>query len=638
VRVHNWTADAANSLDINATEMDQEDNGFAAGLSNAVTRDGQGKMTVDFLPNADNTLNLGSGALRWASINGLPINSITSGIYYARTPTEITAGVTPTDYTKLGLPNVIDVARYGADATGATDSTTAFTNAMAGLGTAGGIVYFRGAFLIDNNLTIPDNVMLVGYELNPGQRTDGNYAPTNFASTLIVNTTKTITHNNRCGVRNCLIIAKVLSPLGAYPMPFANATVAQNAVNAFAGTLFTPAATTCDFRLEDVLCLGFATLYDGTGATSLNRPFFRRVYGDCTSGIKVANVFDIGRAESCEMWPFTTTNQSFTTNALLVRTGTAFYTTSGSTWMKWEDCFEYGWQTGFDVNGVQDVRLVSCGADGPSSNQPGSGCLGFYLRGSMANCVLINPQTTQQADAGIRINTTAQNNVNTVQIIGHVAHGNNSSNGYVDVQSGNYSIASPVYIDNSSVGHVKLEAGAGSGTIIAPMFNNGGSNPPIFGDSGAVSRCTVIGDNYMNMTGLSPGSLTGASTWTPTLNFGGATTGITYSAQLGRYTKIGKMVECEFKIILTSKGSATGNATISGLPYTSGNTAGASGGCICHYYQNMASLTAAPVMFVQEGATTVNVQNQGTGGTTNLTDANFTNTSTLYGRIRYTTS
>ena len=41
VRAYNWATDAANSIMIDATRMDGEDNGFASGLSNCLTRDGQ---------------------------------------------------------------------------------------------------------------------------------------------------------------------------------------------------------------------------------------------------------------------------------------------------------------------------------------------------------------------------------------------------------------------------------------------------------------------------------------------------------------------------------------------------------------------------------------------------------------------
>jgi hypothetical protein len=58
-------------------------------------------------------------------------------------------------------------------------------------------------------------------------------------------------------------------------------------------------------------------------------------------------------------------------------------------------------------------------------------------------------------------------------------------------------------------------------------------------------------------------------TWTPQLEFGGATTGITYNARQGYYVKIGKMVFITVYFNLSSKGTATGNSTVTGLPFTS---------------------------------------------------------------------
>jgi hypothetical protein len=45
-RLYNWGQDAANGLDIQADRMDAEMNGFATGLSNCITRDGQGAPTA----------------------------------------------------------------------------------------------------------------------------------------------------------------------------------------------------------------------------------------------------------------------------------------------------------------------------------------------------------------------------------------------------------------------------------------------------------------------------------------------------------------------------------------------------------------------------------------------------------------
>lgn len=54
--------------------------------------------------------------------------------------------------------------------------------------------------------------------------------------------------------------------------------------------------------------------------------------------------------------------------------------------------------------------------------------------------------------------------------------------------------------------------------------------------------------------------------WTPVLTFGGASTGITYTTQQGVYLRIGDLVFVEMEILLSNKGSATGDAIITGLP------------------------------------------------------------------------
>ena len=56
-------------------------------------------------------------------------------------------------------------------------------------------------------------------------------------------------------------------------------------------------------------------------------------------------------------------------------------------------------------------------------------------------------------------------------------------------------------------------------------------------------------------------------TWTPTLKFGGGTAMIEYALQLGDYTRIGRTVFYNFTVSLDSKGTDTGIAFFSGLPY-----------------------------------------------------------------------
>lgn len=82
-------------------------------------------------------------------------------------------------------------------------------------------------------------------------------------------------------------------------------------------------------------------------------------------------------------------------------------------------------------------------------------------------------------------------------------------------------------------------------------------------------------------------------TWTPTI--GGATTAgtQTYSDQIGRYVKVGRLVSVECRIVMTAKDAATaGSLEIFGLPFTSANIAAAAAGMATATTSNI-TLTAA---------------------------------------------
>ena len=75
--------------------------------------------------------------------------------------------------------------------------------------------------------------------------------------------------------------------------------------------------------------------------------------------------------------------------------------------------------------------------------------------------------------------------------------------------------------------------------------------------------------------------------WTPVLQFGGSSVGVTYTTQQGFYQLVGNVVYYQFILVLSSVGSYTSSdiATIIGMP-TSTSNSGFSGS-ICND-QNMA--------------------------------------------------
>ena len=124
-------------------------------------------------------------------------------------------------------------------------------------------------------------------------------------------------------------------------------------------------------------------------------------------------------------------------------------------------------------------------------------------------------------------------------------------------------------------------------------------------------------------------------TWTMGISFGGASVGATYILNTGRYTKIGRQVTASGYLAMSAKGSSTGDATITGLPFTSGNT-----------YQAItsASLRLDSVSFANafqayvDGPSTVISLGEVTeaGVASNLTNADFTDSSAVMVSVTYT--
>jgi len=116
--------------------------------------------------------------------------------------------------------------------------------------------------------------------------------------------------------------------------------------------------------------------------------------------------------------------------------------------------------------------------------------------------------------------------------------------------------------------------------------------------------------------------------WTPGFSFGDGTTGITYSGTGASYMKIGDTVYANFDVAISSKGSSSGVARVTGLPFTSsGDTAKRCGGFFTYK-----SISAAIYIYLGNG-NTAGVIFQ--GANTEITNVDFTNTTQLIGMIIY---
>lgn len=196
--------------------------------------------------------------------------------------------------------------------------------------------------------------------------------------------------------------------------------------------------------------------------------------------------------------------------------------------------------------------------------------------------------------------------------------------------TGNFLISnSSIYAGSASA----VNVGTGT-TVTATQTNLSSTNTNVvtgggtFNQGGNVFSNTSFGVNVTTNNFL-PTSSFSQGTFTPTITFGGASTGITYSRQDGRYTKIGKMVMVNIDIILTNKGSSTGVAAVAGLPF-SADTACNQAACVA----DVANLTLAALNFSVTavfGGTVANLFSfSSTGaGLTNLTNSTFANNSII---------
>lgn len=122
-------------------------------------------------------------------------------------------------------------------------------------------------------------------------------------------------------------------------------------------------------------------------------------------------------------------------------------------------------------------------------------------------------------------------------------------------------------------------------------------------------------------------------TCTIVLAFGGASVGVAYTTRSAIYTKVGNKVIVHGLIILSSKGSSTGAATITGLPFTSNASNRAMGSIML----GTAATLNGPVPTVAASSTVITLFN-GTAtaaGYAAMTDTNFTNTTDLTFTITY---
>lgn len=171
-------------------------------------------------------------------------------------------------------------------------------------------------------------------------------------------------------------------------------------------------------------------------------------------------------------------------------------------------------------------------------------------------------------------------------------------------------------------------------TARALVFEDG---TPLTGSEMLTGGVYDVEDNGSHYILMNSSQGSNIISWTPSLSFGGASVGITYSLQTGTAIKVGRMVYFAFTMTLANKGSSTGQAVISGLPFASNaGWQGDNGGVL---FADTLTFAGNYVMLGYINAsTTMNLLEVTTAaGITALTNTAFANTTAIAGSMFYPT-
>jgi hypothetical protein len=125
-------------------------------------------------------------------------------------------------------------------------------------------------------------------------------------------------------------------------------------------------------------------------------------------------------------------------------------------------------------------------------------------------------------------------------------------------------------------------------------------------------------------------------TWTPIIGGEGGQSGQSYSGQTGYYTKIGRIVTVTFRVVLTNKGTITGNAAIKGLPFTADASGTSHAGGVT-YFENLATSWSSIFLMVTGGQTYATIDGVKSAATltTRATTSDIGNSTQFNGSFTY---
>jgi hypothetical protein len=215
--------------------------------------------------------------------------------------------------------------------------------------------------------------------------------------------------------------------------------------------------------------------------------------------------------------------------------------------------------------------------------------------------------------------------------VGGWKYSTNGSGGYILMSRSSTVGIEFGYATNNTSG-----AGAAASPVVAMSINTNGA----ISLQGAVTTASGVGITFPATQSASSNANTlddyEEGSWTPTLTFNGGSTGITYSTRTGKYVKIGRFVQAQFRITLSNKGSSTGSAKVEGLPFPVRDEYG--GACFGY----VGAMNNSTAVNTQNQTPTLDINNSyvflrymNNGSSADHTEASFNNNTDIIMNVTY---
>lgn len=191
-------------------------------------------------------------------------------------------------------------------------------------------------------------------------------------------------------------------------------------------------------------------------------------------------------------------------------------------------------------------------------------------------------------------------------------------------------------LSSGTVNEARLGSGTGSVNKVLRGNNTWGESPGITTDGSSLVQQIAFAGTQSASAGANTLDDYEEGTWTPVIGGSGGTSGQTYTSQLGHYIKIGQLVTLTFTVLLSAKGTITGNCRITGLPFTIHGSA--STAAMALGWNTTNTNWVSIVAQLNPSGTNVEVMGAAAAAASNLTSlttTDITNTTQLSGVITY---